>query len=469
MKHRLFSLRWRLLPVVRRDFRRSLGAPLLSSRFSEVELPNSTIQPGFDGMCGTADAVTTSTIGPYTVELSANNTQTGVSANRGFINKIAGRIDDTDASIRDFYRGYYYNRSPVNGEGISLRLSGLTPNQPYTLTCGKFYPDASANVAAITIIDWSPAAGSDTTGTSAAINLIRTPVPTSVFDPALQRRPAGQHFDGRTRRLWDGQSRLSRSSRSRFKRVQAERWDERRSLGRLGRRSCCRQRADRFCRSGRRPWARRFPYRSRWRLHGDSRGGGAIPCRSRLLQYADERARMPTFSPRPRHAFYRDYFGTNSTIAGDGLKLTIDGVTPEQEYDLKIWSHDPATAATEIRWSPTDDPTGNSGDVTMVRTPVPSDVDDPSKYVLLRVKASDASLDVFGGFLSGRGARINGFELTAVPAIAGDFNNDGAVNGDDLAIWKEHVGATVDAAAGMETPTATRTSMARISWCGNVT
>lgn len=425
---------------------RSVGSPLLAIDFGG-QLPNSPIQIGFDGMWGTADAVTTSTIGPYTIELGANNTQTGVSANRGFINKIAGRIDDTDASIRDFYRGYYYNRSPINGDGISLRLSGLTPNQPYTLTLASFDPDASANVAAITVIDWSPAAGSNTTGTSTAINLIRTPVPTSVFDPAYSGSMQVSTSTGvldvfgtvavgsvgvrgavlNGFKLNDGTNDVLSVDLGEGAPAGNE------QIGFVG-------------------------------VVGDS---GLVVSHTEVVgaytvtveavgQYLAEagfyntpmREQGSDVLTPPAHAFYRDYFGTNSTIAGDGLRLTIDGVTPEQEYDLKIWSHDPATAATEIRWSPTDNTTGNFGDVTMVRTPVPSDVDDPSKYVLLRVKASDSSLDIFGGFLTGPGGtRINGFELTAVPAIAGDFNNDGSVNGDDLAIWKEHFGASVDAAA----------------------
>ena len=424
----------------------SIGSPLLAVDFGG-QLGNSPIQSGFDGVWGTANTVTTSTIGPYTVQLSANNTQTGVSANRGFFNKVSGRIDNTDPSIRDFYRGFYYNRSPVNGEGISLRLSGLTPNHPYMLTVASFDPDASANVAATTVINWSPATGSDTTGASTTINLIREPVPTSVFAP-----------------LYSGSMQVSTSTGvlDIFGTV---------AVGSVGTRGAV---LNGFkLNDGTNdvlsvdlgegaPSGNEQP-----EFVGIVGDQGVVVSHTEVVgaytvkveavgQYLAEAGfyntpmteQGPEVLTAPAHAFYRDYFGTNSTIAGDGLRLTIDGVTPEQEYDLKILSHDSATAPTEIRWSPTDNTTGNSGDVTMSRTPVPSFVDDPSKYTLLRVKASDASLDVFGGFLTGPGGtRINGFELTAVPAIAGDFNNDGSVDGADLAIWKEHFGASLDAAA----------------------
>src|SRR5688572_16697131 len=161
------------------------ATPLLAVEFGSP-LPNSELQPGFQGMWGTNDETTIATLGAYTVELSANNTQTPgtAAANRGFFTKLpggGGRIDSVDPSIRHFYSDFYFNRSTVNGEGVNLKLGGLTPNIPYTLTLASFDADASATV--VTKQEWGPKAGTDTTGTSGTIDMIRTPVPTSLWDP----------------------------------------------------------------------------------------------------------------------------------------------------------------------------------------------------------------------------------------------------------------------------------------------
>lgn len=442
MKRRIFALA--LAAVASSagvDCSHSAAAPLLAVDFGNA-LSNSPIQPGFDGMWGTADAVTTTTIGAYTVELGANSTQTGTAANRGFFNKRSGRIDDTDASIRDFYRGFYYNRSTVNGEGISLRLSGLTPNQPYTLTLASFDPDASATVATVT--DWKPAAGSNTTGTSTAINMVRSPVPTTVFDPAY----SGSIQVTTTTGVLDIFGTTSAGARGAvlngFKLNDGTNDVLNVDLGEGA--------TEGNAQPGFSPI---FGPPGQLASHTQAVGQYTVSVEA-VGQYLAEAGFYNTpvveqggevLTPAS-HAFYRDYFGTNSTIVGDGLRLKIDGVTAGQQYDLKIWSHDPATTATEVRWSPTENTTGNNADVTMARTPVPTTIDDPSKYVLLRVTAADTNLEVLGQLLSGTGGtRINGFELTAVPTIAADFNNDSLVNGDDLAIWKENAGLPTDAAA----------------------
>src|SRR5690349_21341796 len=135
----------------------SQAVPLVAVDFGS-QLPNSPLQSGLQGMWGTNDQPTIATIGAYTVALRADSSMTGTQSSRGFFYKVGGgRIDNTDASIRDFYSDFFFNRSQVNGEGIDLKISGLTPNTPYNLTLTSFDADASNTVATPTV--WGPKAG----------------------------------------------------------------------------------------------------------------------------------------------------------------------------------------------------------------------------------------------------------------------------------------------------------------------
>ena len=51
--------------------------------------------------------------------------------------------------------------------------------------------------------------------------------------------------------------------------------------------------------------------------------------------------------PPATHNMFRDCFYNVSTIPGDGLMLTVDGVTPNVDYDLTIWDMDPANGASD--------------------------------------------------------------------------------------------------------------------------
>src|SRR5829696_1717603 len=109
----------------------SRAVPLLQVDFGSP-LPSGPAQAGFQGMWGTNDHPAVATLGAFTVQLSANSSMTGTQSSRGFFDKLSGfggRIDNTDPSIRDFYRDFFFNRSTINGEGIDLKISGLTPNQ----------------------------------------------------------------------------------------------------------------------------------------------------------------------------------------------------------------------------------------------------------------------------------------------------------------------------------------------------
>ena len=104
------------------------AVPLVAVDFGSA-LPKTPAQAEFQGMWGTNDQPTVATLGAYTVQLQADSSMTGTQSSRGFLDKLSGfggRIDNVDPSIRDFYRGFFFNRSTINGEGIDLKLSGLT-------------------------------------------------------------------------------------------------------------------------------------------------------------------------------------------------------------------------------------------------------------------------------------------------------------------------------------------------------
>ena len=146
--------------------------------------------------------------------------------------------------------------------------------------------------------------------------------------------------------------------------------------------------------------------------------------------------------PPATHNMFRDCFYNVSTIQGDGLILTVDGVTPNMDYDLTIWDMDPANgAATPTTWTPMNDTTGQTGNVVNIRTPVPQNIYDPSHLTKIRVKSTSTKLEIFGTTTSGTGGvRLNAIELNA--AVLGDYNHNGVVDGADYVIWRKTDGQT---------------------------
>jgi PEP-CTERM motif len=117
---------------------------------------------------------------------------------------------------------------------------------------------------------------------------------------------------------------------------------------------------------------------------------------------------------------YRDYFYNDSDISGDGVALTIDGVTPNLAYNLTLWSYDgdQSFSSTNTAWSPLSggNTTGSSGSVTNFATPRPTTLSDNSTTI--QVTSTTSTLEIFGTFTSGfGGTRLNGFRL-----------NDGVTN-----------------------------------------
>ncbi len=425
------------------------AAPLLAVEFGSP-LPNSELQPGFQGMWGTNDQTTTATLGAYTVELSANNAQPPGSAatSRGFFTKLpggGGRIDMVDPSIRHFYSDFFFNRSTVNGEGIDLKLSGLTPNIPYTLTLASFDADASATT--VTKQEWGPKAGTDTTGTSGTIDMIRTPVPTSLWDPlyttAIQVTTTTGVLD-----IFGTTSAGSRGAvLNGFKLNDGVSDVLSVDLGE-GSPATVQPGFQHF--TG--PDVTDFATQAfgAYTVTAE-RVGGATGDTGFYNEYA---IRMGgEILPPATHNMFRDCFYNVSIIPGDGVKLTIEGVTPNTEYDLTIWDMDPATTiATPTTWSPTGDTTGETGEVINVRTPVPQDINDPAHLTTIRVMSTTNKLEIFATTSDGfGGVRLNAFALNAVSSgtSPGDFDADGDVDGIDLDALETNFGAASGATLAM--------------------
>ncbi len=116
------------------------------------------------------------------------------------------------------------------------------------------------------------------------------------------------------------------------------------------------------------------------------------------------------------NALYEDYYYHNATANGVGITLSIAGITPNVDYDVKLWSYDMDNifSPTPTLWAPTGSTTGTSGSVTNFATPFPATLDDYSTTI--RVRSTTGTLEVFGTTTGGSGGtRLNGFQLNVVP------------------------------------------------------
>jgi hypothetical protein len=133
---------------------------------------------------------------------------------------------------------------------------------------------------------------------------------------------------------------------------------------------------------------------------------------------------------------YRATYYNNSDVNGVGVTLTIAGVTPNTDYDVKVWSYDPAQSfsSTPTQWSPSGDTTGGTASITNFAFPRPTSLNDYSATI--RVRSTTDTLTIFGTTTAGfGGTRLNAVELYAV-AIPGDFDGDGDVDGADFVAWQ---------------------------------
>ncbi|WP_428305690.1 dockerin type I domain-containing protein [Lacipirellula sp.] len=388
-------------------------------------------QTGFLEVAGNASQATASaTLGGYTVNL----------AGQGFGTASSGHSGAIDQSVRGLYRDYYYNNSDLPGEGVSLSIGNVIPNHDYSLTLWSYDGDQFFSP---TDTVWGPT-GSNTSGGSSFITNFADPTPTTLADysTTIQVSSTTSVLDvlgstvsgsGGTRlngfRLTDGSTDVLSVD--------------------LGV-----------------PVPPPSPVQPGFNgMSGNFPLGANSPAPSLTNTFGSYTV---TVSGDPYHDtdYSRVGFEQNSGAAaidesirglfgdalvnnldlndGSGLTLTIDGVVPNKQYAVKVWSYnaDNTVYSTPTQFGPAanSSTSGTSGSVTQFATPLPASLNDYSTTII--VSSTTSTLTIHGASTANYGGtRLNGFELSEVnPAIAGDFNGDGLVSQADLTIWKAHFG-----------------------------
>jgi hypothetical protein len=391
--------------------RSSPAAPLLAMDFGRLN--NSPLQPGFTAMVGgSTQATATATFGALTVDL----------AGQGFFSTTqAARVNALDSSVRNFYQDYYYNNSTTPNVGVTLAITGVTPNVPYNLTLWSF----DANLSTTTPTTWNPAG--TTTGGNATINSNRTPSPSTLLDPdnsatiqissttnklevfgTTTSGPGGTRLNGFI--INDGTSDLLSVD---FAQQLAP--PSPLQAGFVGGYGTTSQTS-----------------------YTETVGAYTVHLEGHGFFHSTTAANVDAIDPSVRD-FYMDYYYNNSTINGEGIVFTIDGVAPNTDYDVKLWSYDADHPGdTPTQWSPIGNSTGETTTIIANREPRPDNMNED--YVkTIRVRSTTTKLEIFGTTTGGTGGtRLNGFELHAVTAIPGDFDGDGDVDGADFVTWQTH-------------------------------
>ncbi len=106
---------------------------------------------------------------------------------------------------------------------------------------------------------------------------------------------------------------------------------------------------------------------------------------------------------------------------GSGLNLSIQGVTPNAQYRLKLWSYNAENTiySTPTSFGPRTGSTtsGTSGSVTQFASPLPTSLNDYSTTII--VSSTTNVLDIHAASTANfGGTRLNAFELNNVPEPA---------------------------------------------------
>lgn len=123
-------------------------------------------------------------------------------------------------------------------------------------------------------------------------------------------------------------------------------------------------------------------------------------------------------------ALFEDALVNNlDTNVGRGLNLSIQGVTPNTQYMLKVWSYNAENVfyPTPTEFGPLSgsSTSGTTGSIVQFATPLPTSLDDYSTTLL--VSSTTNTLDIHGASVQNQngnaygGTRLNGFELSVVP------------------------------------------------------
>lgn len=109
---------------------------------------------------------------------------------------------------------------------------------------------------------------------------------------------------------------------------------------------------------------------------------------------------------------YRDYYYNNSMQPGEGVTLSIGGVTPNTPYELKLWTYDADqwVSSTPTTWEPQGNTSGTKASITNFGKPRPVALNE--HCATLQLTTTTDALEVFGTTTAGTGGtRLNGFQL----------------------------------------------------------
>lgn len=406
------------------------AVPVLAVDFGSAGLP---AQPGFTPMTGApSQSNANATFGSYTIDLTGQGFGIASFTNSGEITE----------SIRGLYRDYYYNNSDIPGEGISLVIGGVTPNATYDLTLWSYDAD---QLFSVTPTVWSPSG--NTNGTNGSVTNFGLPRPESLSDYSTTMQVTSTtgtieifgtttEGSGGTRlnglKLNDGDSDVLVVDFGQP--VQPP------SPVQPGFQNM----------AGAFPLGPDSPPPSLTSTFGQFTvtvsGDPHTNATYHRIGFEHNEASAEAIDPSIRGLYADALINNLDTNIGRGLNLSIDGVVPNAQYMLKLWSYnaDNTNYPTPTTFEPKagSNTTGTSGSVTQFATPLPQTLDDYSTTILVSSTTSTldihaASTDNFGG------TRLNAFELSLVPdGISGDYNDDGAVDAADYVVWRKSAGTT---------------------------
>jgi hypothetical protein len=152
------------------------AAPVLSVDFGHDISPPTPVQPGFVGLAGGAtESSRTEVIGAFSVQVEG-----GGFFHAGF---NAGNVG---ASLAPLFEDYYYNNATDPAVGITVTVTGVTPNAAYDVKLWSYDED---NIFSVTPTQWGPASGSATTGEIGLVSdSSATPYPTTLDEKATTVR-----------------------------------------------------------------------------------------------------------------------------------------------------------------------------------------------------------------------------------------------------------------------------------------
>jgi hypothetical protein len=384
------------------------------------------VQPGFTGVAGEIlESTHVETIGPYTVSLKERSDPLG-NPQGGFYSTGAS-AGNIAAGVRNLYRDYYYNNSPDTGFGVELSLGGFAANHQYNVTVWSYDADNGGSFGTPTPTLWAPD-GDNTSGTSGSITNFATPYPTTLndFSTTLQLSSTTDTLDlfGTPTSGFGG---------TRLNGVMVK--DGATTLLALD-----------FGRSGQPSSPVQATYTE---LSGDtsqstfSQAVGAFNVSLEGQGFYNTTSTNVDLIDASVRDFYRDYYYNNATAPGQGVKLTVDGVTANTDYDLTLWTYDADNfSPTPTTWTPEGTSTGPVGNITNQQDPYPTSLAD--NRTTIRVRSTTTSLQIKGTTTAGTGGtRLNGFELSiATPGVDGDYNDNGIVDAADYVIWRENLGTS---------------------------